>query len=298
MQSDARAKVVESTVVEHNYRGFDEALKALGVRIRYNVRWQRTEYFNIKGNNQWRARTKEIDSWLREQIPRRCLYLGKGDEPKPFTLGRDKYIGYAEALAFENEADPFEEWLSTCPDWDGVPRIDALIEALFNYLPEQQALVKWVSGFMFRGAVERTFRPGSKLDETPLLIGPQNIGKSTLLAHLLPPELPGLFGDGLNLMGDDKERTESIQGRVIVEAAEWVGARRADINSLKAFLTRTDDGVTRMAFQPNTVESPRRCVIVGTSNDEASLPNDMTGNRRFVAVELKAKNGVDVGTDT
>jgi len=49
-------------------------------------------------------------------------------------------------------------------------------------------------------------------------------------------------------------------------------------------LTRTDDGQHRAAYARYTEYRPRRAVFIGTSNDDSALPNDPTGNRRFVAV--------------
>ena len=283
----------DKIVVPKTYKGLSKAFEHLGFQIRFNSRWHRTEYL-LPDKEEWQARTKRNESWIREQVSQHCLCKNaKGDEV-PFHNGRESYATFSEALAHENQVDPFQSWLENLPEWDSTPRISNLLERLFNYKQEQHELLRWISRFLFCGAVERTYWPGSKLDETPVLIGDQQLGKSTMIEKLLPPELSSMFGGGLNLMGTDKERTESIQGRVIVEAAEFVGARRADLNSLKAFLTRTDDGIARMAYEAGTFEMPRRCIIVGTSNDIDTLPNDVTGNRRFVAVEIFSKTGISV----
>ena len=64
------------------------------------------------------------------------------------------------------------------------------------------------------------------------------------------------------------------------------GATRADLESLKSFISRQDDGGIRLAFRRNPEDAPRRCIIVGTSNRHDVLPNDPTGNRRFIPVVL------------
>ena len=76
---------------------------------------------------------------------------------------------------------------------------------------------------------------GAKLDEMPVLTGPQGIGKSSALQLALPPEQPGLFADGLHLADYPQQRAEALQGRVIVEAAEMAGKDRAELESLKVF---------------------------------------------------------------
>lgn len=104
---------------------------------------------------------------------------------------------------------------------------------------------------------------------------------------MFPCDNPEWFGDGLNLAADNKERTESLLGKVLVEASELAGSNRAELESLKAFLSRTDDGGIRLAYRRNPEHSlPRRCITAGTMNNDA-LPNDPSGLRRFVVVKVK-----------
>ena len=43
-----------------------------------------------------------------------------------------------------------------------------------------------------------------------------------------------------------------------------------------------------MVYRRNTEPLPRRCIIVGTTNIDQALPNDPSGNRRFVPVAVWA----------
>ena len=105
---------------------------------------------------------------------------------------------------------------------------------------------------------------------------------------MFPGDAPaGWFGDNLNFAADAKARAEALQGAVVVEVSEMTGSTRAEIQALKAFLTRTDDGV-RLAYRRNPESHPRLCILVGTSNEAQCLPNDWTGNRRFLVVEVEA----------
>ena len=128
-----------------------------------------------------------------------------------------------------------------------------------------------------------------------MLIGPQGAGKSTALRCLLPPEHPEWFSDGLRLSADDKVRAEALQGRVIVEAAEMAGSTRAERESLKAFLSRVDDGSVRLAYRRNPELMLRRCVLAGSTNDPFCLPADPSGNRRFVVTRLEATGAGPAG---
>ena len=120
----------------------------------------------------------------------------------------------------------------------------------------------------------------------PVLVGGQGIGKSALLLNMFPPENSVWFNDGLHLAADPKIRAEAIQGRVLVEVSEMAGSTRADLESLKAFVSRQDDGSIRLAWRRNPEPTPRRCIIVGTTNRLDSLPNDPSGNRRFIPINL------------
>ena len=122
---------------------------------------------------------------------------------------------------------------------------------------------------------------------TPVLIGAQGIGKSTFLRRLVPEDAHTWFSDGLTLTSTDREVAETLAGRVIVEVSEMVGLRRAEIERLKTMLSRTNDGYHRSAYARHAETRLRRCVIVGTTNSRECLPNDETGNRRFVAVEIE-----------
>lgn len=61
--------------------------------------------------------------------------------------------------------------------------------------------------------------------------------------------------------------------------------------AVKAYITRQEDNY-RQPYQKYTTTIPRRCVFIGTTNNDRFL-SDKTGNRRFYPVEAKA-NGYDI----
>ena len=131
-----------------------------------------------------------------------------------------------------------------------------------------------------------------------MLIGEQGIGKSAYLHQILPKEhRDQWFSDSLNIRLQDKGLVESTLGRVICEISEMAGNRVSDIEQLKAYLTRQDDGSIRLAYRHNPEPMPRRFVFVGTSNNAECLPNDFTGLRRFVPVNLNASANVEAFID-
>lgn len=262
----------------------EAALSVLGVGLHFNLRSQRGEVSWNGGP--WAEMTDRNTANLRREIAERFQYSTDSRGTSPLHYGEASWKLWTDALLSCRESDPFRDWLDALPAWDGVGRVQQWIADVFDVEDAGNPLVSWAARFVFLGAVTRAYRPGAKLDEMPVFIGPQGIGKSTALRLALPPERPEWFADGLHLASGPKERAEALQGRVIVEVAEMAGSTRADLESLKSFLSRTDDGAVRLAYRHNPETMLRRCIIVGTTNAREPLPNDPSGNRRFVPVVL------------
>ena len=262
-----------------------DGLSSMGVTVRYNLRRQRAEVKN--GTGGWCDRTDRSAAHLRTELARLFRYQTAKDSA-PLNFSEAAWGVCFDSILFSNEVDPFLEWLEALPAWDKLPRVQHWLDDCFEVDPEGDPdLLAWASQFVFLGPVWRTFQPGTKLDEMPVLSGPGGIGKSTALRLALPQNIEGLFGDGLHLAAREQDRAEALQGRVIVEASEMAGSTRAELESMKSFLVRIDDDTVRLAYRRNPEPSPRRCVIVGTTNVADPLPNDPTGNRRFVVLRLK-----------
>ena len=259
-------------------------LWTLGIDYRWNVRLGSLQYREAEG--EWTPETDRHSADVRERI----------SSTFKVKFGRDTFADRVNVLAYRAEVDPAMDWLDSLPDHDGVDRIDGLLHSCFVLTDrvDPPELVAWVSRFLTMGAVWRTLNPGAKLDEIPVLVGPQGVGKSTALQYLLPPEEHDWFADGLNCLSTDREFAETLAGRVIVELSEMRGRSIADIDALKARLTRTNDGYHRGAYARHAERQLRRAIIIGTTNSMTALPNDVTGNRRFVAVNIAAGAPADV----
>ena len=229
----------------------------------------------------WSPLDDRLQDFIREMLPRRFFYLyeDKNGEQQAMRLvfGKDKWNESIGAISYMTEIDPLLEWLETLPAWDGVPRLNSWLLDILN--PEPNAgnirLTQWAGQFIFLGIVWRTFEPGTKLDEMPVLNGPGGIGKSTALRHVFPENgRDKLFTDGLKLAGPAKDRVEALQGRALVEISEMHGVTRADIDNLNSFLSQQDDGAIRLAYRRDPEPTPRRFCPVGTSHRSTFLPND------------------------
>ena len=170
---------------------------------------------------------------------------------------------------------PIREFIAGLPDWDGVPRVDTL---LIDYLgAEDNEYVRAVTRKTLCAAVRRVLEPGCKFDSMLVLNGPQGVGKSTLIARLAGE----WFSDSLNL-GDTKDKTaaEKLQGYWILEIGELAGLKKAEVETLRSFLSRQND-IYRAAFGRRATPHLRQCVFFGTTNAESGYLRDTTGNRRF-----------------
>ena len=273
---------------EKDAAALETALSMLKVEIRFDGRAQRGE-LSHDGCQTWQPMTDRSTAALRRTIAEQFRYQPVARKPSPLKYGHADWTLYSNALLHERECDPFRDWLETLPEWDGKRRLDSLLGTVFILAGEGGPLAEWASRFILLGPVERAYEPGAKLDEMPVLIGPPGIGKSTALQGVLPPAYPEWFTDGLHLAASSKARAEALQGRVIVELAEMAGATRADIEGLKAFLSRTDDGGVRLSYRANPEPLPRRAILVGTADHAEPLPND-PNLRRFVPVTLRGGN--------
>ena len=280
-------------VIQRGGTGIRQALAGMGTDYRLNVRSDRPQWL-VDGK--WTDTDRYIEAAVRVEIAKRFRFAKADGSSMPAWFGDRSWRAEYEAILHHRRTDPFLNWLHALPGWDGQHRLDTWLGSVFT-LPndaDSRHLTTWISRFPFIGAIARTARPGTKLDEMPVLVGGQGCGKSTAVRFLLPEdEDASWFSDALNLAGSTKERAEALEGVVIAEVAEMTGSTRAELMSLKAFLSRTDDGTgVRKAYARNTRSQKRRCVLIGTAN-EAPLPNDPTGNRRFVALEVAAhRNGV------
>lgn len=174
---------------------------------------------------------------------------------------------------------PIREFIDNLPEWDGIKRVDTL---LVDYLgANDNEYVRAVTRKTLCAAIKRVLCPGCKFDSMLVLNGPQGVGKSTLIAKLAGE----WFSDSLNL-GDTKDKTaaEKLQGYWILEIGELAGLKKAEVETLRSFLSRQND-IYRVAFGKRATPHLRQCVFFGTTNAESGYLRDTTGNRRFWPVK-------------
>lgn len=195
-----------------------------------------------------------------------------------------------ELYGQEHSFHPVRDYLGGLV-WDGKPRVGSW---LCDYTEaEDNAYVRAVGKLLLVAAVARIYKPGVKYDNVVVFEGPQGSGKSTLVRML-----GGQWAiEGLPVLGTQSEAdtVDRIRDKWIIEIDEMVATKKSDVDYVKAFVSRTADNV-RLAYDRRKMHFPRQCVFIGTTND-ANYLRDMTGNRRWLPVEVGECQFLRVETD-
>ena len=121
------------------------------------------------------------------------------------------------------------------------------------------------------------YEPGHKFDFVPIFEGLQGARKSTFIETLaVDPDWSGALNANLK---DEKKAVESMQGKWVLEIPELSGFKRADVQSIKHFISSNKDNA-RLSYDRRAQDFLRQCVFMGTTNESKYLV-DESGKRRF-----------------
>lgn len=184
----------------------------------------------------------------------------------------------ALALEFEKKKfHPIREYICA-QKWDGIPRVNTLLIDYFG--AEDNAYTRAAIRKTLVAAVARVFEPGIKFDTALILVGEQGTYKSTFVKKL------GMewFSDTFTTV-QGKESFEQIQGAWLIEMAELSGLKKAEVESIKHYISKRED-MFRPAYGRTVETYKRQCVFFGTTNNKDFL-RDPTGNRRFMPIDVR-----------
>lgn len=174
---------------------------------------------------------------------------------------------------------PIAVWLDGLR-WDGKPRINHWLVNAFDCdnTPYHAA----IGAKFLIAACRRVRHPGCKFDYMPVLEGSQGIGKSQTLRELFGD---AWFSDSIPPDLGSRDAALALLGVWCLEFAEIDGLIRAEVETVKAFLSRAVDRY-RPPYGKAYVERPRQGVLIGTTNSDDYL-RDSTGNRRIWPVRCR-----------
>ena len=203
------------------------------------------------------------------------LSLAYGFEPST-SMVEEALLQIAHAHTF----NPIADYLAGLK-WDGKPRLDRW---LIDYLgAEDTELVHAFGRLALIAAVRRVRHPGTKFDPIIVLEGEMGKRKSMAIEVMAGKEN---FSDQTILGVRDKEAQELTAGVWLYEIADLAGIRRAEVEHVKAFASRTCDRA-RPAYGHSRVDRPRTCIFFATTNDAQYLKE---ADRRFWPVRTSTIN--------
>ena len=189
----------------------------------------------------------------------------------------------------DNAFHPVRDYLKSLT-WDGVARMDRLF---IDYAKTpDNAYYRSIARLTLVAGVTRVFEPGHKFDFAPILEGLQGRRKSTFIKVLGKHWSAELDGD----FADDRSMIEKMLGNWVLEIPELSAFGKAEVNHIKAFMSRQEDRA-RLAYDRRVTIFQRQCIFMGSTNDKKYL-KDETGGRRFWPVECTLGPDEEIDTDT
>lgn len=196
------------------------------------------------------------------------------------TVTQDDLYGAAEMTSRLNTFNPVVEFLESGLH-DGLARMGTFF---IDYCGcPDTPYFRAVSRLFLLGAVARAFEPGHKFDFAPILSGGQGKGKTTLIKILAKSWYGELKADFSN----ENKLIESMFNAWIMELPELSAITRSRVEDAKAFISGTTS-MTRLAFGRLAKLFKKKCVFIGSTNDDEYLV-DNTGNRRFWPIPVQVE---------
>ena len=250
--------------------------------------------------------------WLDEFYARPFIKMPHMKEPKEiqdddlvemFVYMQSEYgmhsINYRSfkntALAFAGKMrrNQVHDWIDSLK-WDGVRRCDTFWHKVTGC--EDNAYTMGVSRYFWMSLINRIYDPGCKVDSMVILEGEQGTAKSEIGKILGVKHGPKLshtkyFCDDLPDDFGSPEWRRQLQGFYLCEIAELSAFNKSDANKIKKNMTVTSDSIRGM-HKDFPVRWPRKCIFMGTTNDQNYL-KDPTGARRFLPIKCDRKKDLD-----
>ena len=181
-----------------------------------------------------------------------------------------------------NQYNPISEYFESLEDWDG----DDHIKNLCSYVKtnDDNAFLYHMEKWFTRAvlcALEK-----EKINKHCLVLANtiQNSGKSTYLRFFIPRKLMNYLSEDIGL---DKDSRIKLCKNLIINLDELSILAKTDINSLKAFISKTHIN-ERLPYARKAEYLERICSFVGSTNKTDFL-TDESGSVRWIIFEVTEK---------
>ena len=254
-------------------------LEQKNVKVKYNIISHRMEIEGFKSENQ-------------EQLVENAPALMEDDLKSLSGSTQTRIASYLNVLAARNDYNPILDKINSTI-WDGKTRLNDLFKLLgidtntdenkYNRIFLRKWLMQCICG------LHNDMKKPFSLDIVLVFKGKQGTGKTRLLEALTLDSR--YFGDGVVLDVRNKDDIMQSLSKWICELGEISSTFKKDIDSLKAFISKSVDEF-RVPYGKTAVQYPRMTSFCGTVNEDEFLI-DRTGNRRFAVIPLQEDLYID-----
>lgn len=246
------------------------------LKRRYDIRFnQMTDDLEYRERNSIRFSFTTLDKRARNSIAIHALKEGI----QAWDRDIDRFL-HSDYVPVYN---PVEEYLYELGEWDGRDRIRELADRVACNHPHWRDLFyRWFLS-MVAHWMGRDKQHGNAT--TPVLIGPQGYRKSTFCRILLPPELRFGYTDSLDF--SSKRDAERYLGRFFLVNLDEFDQISGNQQAFLKHLLQKPSASLRKPYSSNIQEVRRYASFIATSNHK-DLLSDLSGNRRFICVEVTA----------
>ncbi len=245
---------------------------------RYELR-----YNTMKGIEEFRPRGIDGEPWktLTDRDMRRIGHEQMMDCGAAWPMGVEQYA----RSSFAKEYNPIHDFLNSCGRWnrrhDYIGKMAARVPCEYDEWP--RLFHRWFLGMVaaWKGLSEEFANA-----VVPMLIGPQGVGKTTFCKLLMPPSLREYYIDDIKM--NNAEQVERMLTRMaLVNIDEYNAKTMREQARIKRVLTEHHVQIRHMRSEQYVLKQ-RMASFIATTNETKPL-SDMTGNRRYLCVEVKAR---------
>jgi len=263
-----------SGFAENKWRNATWALVKLGVRGRWDEFSNNSE-IKFPGRP-WEQISSRTDSDARRMIMEVCCGSDQGKHAVEQAL--DELCGNV------GRYHPIREHLHGLRAWDEKPRLDTW---LIDYCHASDTpLNRFYGAAVLVAAVRRALTDRIiRFDHMLVLEGGTGIGKSSVVEILGRGAAPeGWYKNQEINWLDPRSSVEALRGAWFYEWPELKGHGKQAENHIKSCLSSPIDSI-RMAYDRRVTSSPRRAILIATTNYGSEYLTDQTGNRRYWVVD-------------
>jgi predicted P-loop ATPase len=200
----------------------------------------------------------------------------KDKNRKNKSISKNMFLTAMESK-FIHEYNPFDDFVESLPNIDGRSHLDQLLSSLTYDDPQARIFVeKWLVGLV-------ASLQGIHIVTILVLVGKQNIGKTTFFRHLLPDSLKRYFANAK--VDEGKDYMALLASNIIVCDDEFSGKSKRQVVALKMIASQ-DMMTFREPYGRYNITRKRYALLCATTNDEYVL-SDLTGNRRLLPINIQ-----------